>query len=182
MEEWKTIKGFDGKYQVSNTGKIKSLKCKNPKIMAKRHNENGYCTIILYENSKGTNFKLHRLVAEYFIPNPENKEQVNHIDGNKDNNTVANLEWCTRSENEIHSFRVLHQKHNMTGAFGKLHPNSIEIDQIDINTGKILKTYYGSLEAQREVKTANQSNIIACCKGKRNQAGGYKWRYHVQTF
>jgi hypothetical protein len=178
-EKWAAIEGFNGEYKISNLGRIKSYKMKNPKIMAIRHNENGYCTIALYKNAKGYNFKIHRLVAMAFIPNPKNKEQVNHKDGNKDNNKEYNLEWCTRSENEIHSFRVLKQKHNMRGKTGEKHPNVKKIEQIDIKTGNTVNVFYGSLEAQRHIQTVNQSNIIACCKGKRNQAGGYGWRYHV---
>ena len=132
----------------------------------------------LYKNAIGKNCRVHRLVAEAFIENPENKPQVNHIDGNKQNNAITNLEWCTRSENEIHSFRVLHQKHNMRGKFGKPHPNSRIILQIDPDTNKVINKFYGSHEAQR-ITGIHSANILCCCSHRTNRqyAGGYKWEF-----
>lgn len=107
MEEvWKHIKGYEGKYQVSNLGRIKSFyKCKDGKVIKPLSNTNGYLYIALSKGNR--NYKrllIHRLVAETFIPNLDNKPQVNHIDGNKHNNAVSNLEWVTGSENQIHSY------------------------------------------------------------------------------
>jgi len=86
-------------------------------------------------------------------------------------------EWCTRSENEIHSFRVLHQKHNFTGRFGKLHPKSKKVAQINLENGSVVSVYNGLMEAARIVKTTNESNISACCRGIRSKAGGYGWKF-----
>ena len=105
MEEiWKDIKDYEGLYQVSNFGRIKSTKMKFGKqyietIMQPSMTVWGYCRVCLIKDKKGKNKYVHRLVAETFIPNPENKPQVNHIDSNKLNNNVSNLEWVTAKEN-----------------------------------------------------------------------------------
>lgn len=108
MEEWVDIKGFNGKYQVSNTGKVRSLCYKNPRILStgKTGKYRNYLEVKLYKDGRGTgkNYKVHRLVAEAFLPNPDNKPQVNHIDGNTFNNDVSNLEWVTDSENQKHAW------------------------------------------------------------------------------
>ena len=114
-EEWRDIDGYEGLYKVSNTGKIKSTdrilymgknyvpsKVKG-KLIKTRISKNGYVLVTLSSKSKTRHFYVHRLVAETFIPNPENKREVNHIDTNKLNNDVSNLEWVTSSENKIHA-------------------------------------------------------------------------------
>lgn len=112
-EIWASVVGYEGLYEVSNLGRVKNLKRKVPfwrgmrtipeRILQNHINEYGYVYVRLYENAKGRNIKLHRIVAEAFIPNPTNKRCVNHIDGNKQNNTVENLEWVTHSENMQHA-------------------------------------------------------------------------------
>lgn len=116
-EIWKDVIGFEGMYQVSNLGNVKSLdrfvysgrnktriqhgKPKKPTI-----NQDGYSYVLLYKNNKIKQSLNHRLAAIAFIPNPENKETVNHIDGDKNNNNISNLEWCTMSENVKHAWRT----------------------------------------------------------------------------
>lgn len=101
-------------YQISNLGQVKSLgnrsNHKEEKILKSNKNNKGYCKVILFKDSKYKAFFLHRLAAQAFIPNPNNLPQVNHIDGNKSNNCIDNLEWCTNRENVIHSYRFLRKE------------------------------------------------------------------------
>ncbi len=110
MEIWKDIVGYENKYQVSNLGNIKSLETwtgdkyiKREKLLKNILYGNSYYYVSLSKNGKVKRFKVNRLVAQAFIPNPKNKPQVNHIDGNKLNNKADNLEWCTQSENMKHA-------------------------------------------------------------------------------
>lgn len=109
MEEiWKDIKEYEGIYQVSNLGRVKSLKhSKEGKLLKGRVTGKGYLSVALFRNSVRKSNSIHRLVAEAFIPNPENKPEVNHIDENKLNNDVSNLEWVTSKENSNHGTRNL---------------------------------------------------------------------------
>ena len=110
MEIWKDIVEYEGIYQVSNLGRVKSIH------NTYTHNQNGmripstvgcgYLAVALYKNSKGKNHKIHRLLAQYFIPNPHNYKCVNHIDGNKLNNSLDNLEWCTSAHNNKHAWDI----------------------------------------------------------------------------
>ena len=117
MEIWKDIKGYEGLYQISNFGKVKSLareKFGNGKSIIKTKeiilkagiNSGGYYTVVLHKNSKGTSTKVHRLVAEHFIKNPKNNLFVNHINAIKTDNSIENLEWCTHLENMQHANRL----------------------------------------------------------------------------
>lgn len=123
MEEWRDIPGFEGYYQASNLGRIRSvdrtvirhggyraagkpIRYKG-KIISPHVNSSGYYLVTLYKRRKGTAKYVHILVATCFIENTENKREVNHIDGNKLNNSVENLEWVTSSENKLHAIRVL---------------------------------------------------------------------------
>lgn len=116
-KKWKEIKGHEGKYIISNYGEVISLpryKQNNSKLQyvdpkeIKRYvnPKNGYVYVQLWNNSKYKNIRLHKLVAETFIPNPNNLPQINHKDGNKENNRIDNLEWCTASYNILHSYKI----------------------------------------------------------------------------
>lgn len=120
IEVWKAVEGYENLYQVSNLGNVKSLDREvtyssgvvtlHKGKTLKQDTARGYKRVTLSENGKTKRFQVHRLVAMHFVENPEDKPHVNHLDGNKANNVVDNLEWCTASENEQHSFKVLGKK------------------------------------------------------------------------
>ena len=112
-EEWRPVKGFEGYYEVSNLGRVRSLdrvdsvgRVRIGKILKQSAKNNGYMHLVLSANGIKKNAHAHRLVAQAFIPNPLNKMDVNHIDGDKTNNKVDNLEWATRSENQKHAYDI----------------------------------------------------------------------------
>ena len=104
-EEWKDIKGYEGLYQISSFGRMRSLRFNKIKILTFNSNRNYYAFKFSINNIKEIK-QIHRLVAEAFIPNPHNLPYINHKDGNKHNNNVKNLEWCTASENVKHAYRT----------------------------------------------------------------------------
>lgn len=105
-EIWRVVVGYDGCYEVSNVGNVRRLPHRGRpiKMLSAFKEPKRYVRVVLHLNNKGKSSRVHRLVAKAFIPNPENKPFINHIDGNKHNNLVSNLEWCTQSENVIHSY------------------------------------------------------------------------------
>lgn len=181
-EIWKEIKGYEGMFAVSNLGRVKSLARrvsnhtgfinKPERILKPIKDIKGYLRVYLSKNNKNKFTPIHRLVSFAFIPNPENKPQVNHIDGNKQNNHVENLEWCTNRENSIHAIRMGLNDHSK---YESGRPKR-KVNQIDISTGKIIKTFNSIADASREFKT---SNIGECCRGKygRKTVCGYKWEF-----
>ena len=117
QEQWKPIEGYNGDYLISNHGRVRSLKCHKDRLMPLTKQRKGYYYVMLWDSNeqKATCRRVNRLVAQAFIPNPDNLPEVNHIDGDKANNHASNLEWCTRSHNVKHSFDTgLKQPHYMT--------------------------------------------------------------------
>ena len=161
MEEeiWKDIEGFEGKYMVSNWGRVKSLnynKTGKERIMKPHDNGYGYLDVQLYKDGKVKHCRVNRLVAMAFIPNLDNLPEVNHKDENKYNNCVDNLEWCTSQYNTEYSQ-------------GKA---VIGINKV---SGLILE-FPSNMEASRQTGIAQQ-NICACRKGRQKSAGGFYWYY-----
>lgn len=174
------INGFPD-YYVTDVGCVYS-RCSN-----KKHNQqarikklrttslrNNYLYVDLYKGKKATRFYIHRLVAAAFIPNPDNKPEVNHKNGVKTDNFVENLEWVTAAENNIHAYRHLGRVGPCRGMLGKDNPRSKVIQQI--KDGRVVAEYYGTGEANRKTGIS-RFNIASCCCGKRKTAGGYNWKH-----
>lgn len=178
VEIWKDITGYEGIYQVSNYGNIKSLSrkigavLKKDRIMIPAMN-NGYCQLVL-ENKEGKRklHRVHRVVAQMFLPNPENKSQVNHKNGIRNDNHVSNLEWCTPSENLFHSYQKLNRKPptSLKAMFGKVNPMS---KPIVCSNGK---QYDCINDAARDLKVF-AANISKVLNNERFHTGGYKFKY-----
>lgn len=169
-EIWKDVKGFEGLYQVSNLGRIKSLQfyvrgmyIKREKILKPCDNGNGYKIIYLMKNKKRNVRYIHRLVAIAFIKNPKNYKCINHKDENKKNNCVENLEWCTHKYNN-----------NYGNHKSKISKSRMKrVIQYDKNMN-LIKIWDGVRLAMKEMKSYH---ICSCCKGKIKYSGGYIWRY-----
>lgn len=178
IEIWKDIKDYEGKYQISNLGNIKSLPRQmgfysnsNIKIINGYIKKEGYFQVDLYKDNHRKKFYTHRLVAKAFIYNPNNYPQINHKDENKSNNTVDNLEWCTAKYNINYGSRTENAKKNKIN-HSKL---SKKILQYDINNN-FIKEFPSSMEIQRELGLFSTS-IIRNCKRKTKTVGGFIWKY-----
>ena len=176
MEIWKDVPGYIGLYKVSNYGRVKSVK--KSLVLKTCGSGNRYKTVALCNGMRKT-FRVHRLVAAAFIPNPDNKPCVDHIDGDKSNNRADNLRWVTTKENcnnPITKSR-LNKKigEYMVGRLGGLHQRAKQIAMYSI-CGDLIKTFLSVKDAQRETGL-NDSNIVKCCKGIKKTCGGYIWAY-----
>ena len=160
-EIWHDIDGYEGLYQISNKGNVKSLKWGKERILRPGIDAYGYYQIILCNDNVRKTFKLHRLVAQAFIPNLYNKPQVNHLDENKKNNCVDNLEWATAKENINYGTRNERASRKIL-QYSK--------------SGEFIREWQGALEVERVLGIDN-SHINACCRGKRKSAGGFIWKY-----
>lgn len=173
-EIWKDIKGYEGCYQISNLGNTKSLeryvntngnskRLVKEKILKKTIDNTGYYVVSLWKNNKHSRPHVHRLVAETFIINQNNKPYINHIDGDKLNNNINNLEWCTPKENNIHAYQL------------GLNPSCKKVNQYDLN-GNYIKTWDSIKDANDYYKT---THISECCNpdSKRNIAKGFLWKH-----
>lgn len=166
-------------YYVTDNGDVYSRTHHNGWRIKKLSPEtlrNGYLKLLICKNGVKKPCYVHRLVAETFIPNPDNKPEVNHKNGNKADNRVENLEWATRKENMQHRSNVLGFKGSkkLLGKCGKDCAKSKIVEQI--KDGKVINEFFGTAEAYRETQIS-QGNISACCRGARNYAGGFVWRY-----
>jgi hypothetical protein len=183
-ETWKEIPGFDGRYEVSSHGRIRTYSNgrwgnkTHGRIMTLKRNPAGYSFVALHKPFGGGKCEyhmVHRLVAKMFIPNPENKETVNHIDGNKTNNNVENLEWATHSENSIHAVRTGLSTPSQRQNDVTIQRCSIPVIMLDKNMN-LLANYENAKQASIQTGT-DHSSIIKCCRGKLRTANGFVWRY-----
>lgn len=168
----KTIKGYEN-YSISSNGVVKNERTNKIKIPTSNYSGKGYLYVDLYNKGKKKRFYIHRLVAQYFISNKENKPYVNHKDGNPKNNTVENLEWCTPLENVIHASKIIKTMKQYEIANNN---RKKSIYQIDLNTNKIINSFNSIREAERGTGIPS-SNIIGVLKHRQNRTKSYTWQY-----
>lgn len=159
MEIFTDIYGYEGLYEVSNLGRIRSLNYKGTgqeKILSPGFDKDGYLYVCLCKNGEKKRYFIHRLVAQAFLPNPNNYSQVNHKDENKLNNNVDNLEWCTAQYNSEYSLAK-------------------QVGQYDLN-GNLIAIWKSTMEIQRQLGFLN-CNISSCCTGRIKTSHGYIWKY-----
>ena len=168
-EIWKPINGYEGLYEVSDFGRVKSLanKFTRKEKILKSSNNSYYSAVALCGGEKLKLFRIHRLVAEAFISNPKNKKTVNHKDGNKTNNFWKNLEWATAKENMQHAFKT-----------GLSNNDFCKKSVVQIKNGKTVKIWESATEAGRNLKI-HRCNISACCRAEQKIAGGFQWRFSL---
>ena len=185
-EIYKDVKGYEGLYQVSNLGNIKGLKrqiqvYKNryrtvpEKIMTKEIDTSGYLVCNLSINGIRRKKKIHRLVAIAFIPNPQNKPQINHKDGVKSNNKVTNLEWCTSKENMNHAVKSGLKKATWLGKGGPDHFLSKQVEKYDLNMNYICD--YPSVTIAAKKMGIHAGNISKAARGIKKTCSGFIWKY-----
>lgn len=194
MEEeiWRPIDGYEGRYEVSSIGRIKSLSRKSwnghgimilrERILAPGINSRGYETVNLYINGKRNNVLVHQIVAKTFIPNPEGKPCIDHINTNRRDNHIKNLRWCTQAENcnNILSRKKISEanrgeKHPMWGKRGADNPFSHPVSQFT-KDGVYIKTFPSVLDAAKEINAGRHLIYRVLC-GARKSCRGFMWRY-----
>ncbi len=185
-EIWKGIKDYEG-YAVSNIGRVKSLnynRTGNERVLKTKRDKYGYLYANLYKDGVQKTFLVHRLVAEAFIPNPENKPFIDHINTIRDDDRAENLRWCTCKENcnnpitrQKNSEARKGEKALWYGKCGTLHPTSKPVIGVNKITGEEVR-FANAREAERALGISH-SSITQCCKGSKhyNSAGGYEWMY-----
>ena len=160
-EEWRDVVGYEGLYQVSDQGRVKSFKWNKERFLKPSMDKDGYLLVTLCAGGKRKTLKVHRLVCEVFHENPDNKPQVNHINEIKTDNRASNLEWCTCKQNVNHGSRNERV--------------SKPVGQYSLD-GKLIKLWPSTMEAERQAGF-NHGNISQVANGKYKQAYGCIWRY-----
>lgn len=178
-EIWKDIEGYEGLYQVSNLGRVKSLerrvRAKKPgttqrikeRIRKFSYTTEGYAYVVLSKEGVHKTILVHRLVADAFVPNPDNLPCVNHKDEDKKNDTSDNLEWCTYSYNN--TYKDVHRRRNLDNVKRMVIQYDLEMNEI--------KRWSLMSDACREYNIG-PGNMAKCCKGERVHCAGFKWRYY----
>ena len=185
-EIWKDVAEYEGFYQVSNKGNVRSVARKDSRghrcggrILKPKYDRYGYLHVALYKNGKSKAKTVHRLVAEVFLPNPENSPQVNHMDEVKDNNELSNLEWCTHKYNMNYGTQIERAAQ----------ARSKKVKAVNIKTGEVV-TFKSTVEAER--KGYSNGNVSSACKGAYKASNGkliggdgrtykgFRWYYDVE--
>lgn len=187
-EIWKPIPGYEGLYEVSSTGRVKSLtrningRTYTGRMLKLVADRNGYIRVKICRKRIIERLLVHRIVAIAFLPNPENKPIVDHIDGNPQNNNAKNLRWATQKENQNNPVSLCRFRQAKAGKFipdwirQKGNASARKAIVMLDNNGNELATFASLTQAQKKTKIA-ASSISAVCKNKRPSAGGYKWKY-----
>ena len=168
-EEWRDIEGYEGLYQVSDQGRVKSFKWNKERFLKPSMDKDGYLLVNLCAGGKPKTLKVHRLVCEAFHENPDNKPQVNHVNEDKTDNRACNLEWCTRIENMNFGTR------NSRAGKAIAKANSKQTGQYTLDM-ELIKVWPSAREAERKTGF-DQSTISKVARGKYKQAYGYIWKY-----
>lgn len=182
MEEWRAIEGYEGLYEVSTKGRVKSLNWKNMReekcLFLKKHNK-GYLQVELANGNGKKTFLVHRLVAKAFIENPNGFRMVNHKDENKTNNCVENLEWCSNSYNVLYSIARRKTRTNRVSTRKGCRFHGANSEKRIVQTkhnGEVVRVWADSRTIFLETGMSDWS-ISECCRGNRKTAYGFKWRY-----
>lgn len=175
-ETWKAIPGYEGLYEVSNLGRVKSLDYnhtgKDGILKPENSTHGGYLRVHLCKDGKTRNLRVHRLVAEAFLPNPNNLETVNHKDEVKTNNVVDNLEWMSQKDNNNYGTRNMRASETNINNLGV----SKAVQMLDKQTGELLGTF-SSIRVAERVTGISRYGICLCCRSKQKSAGGFLWQY-----
>lgn len=191
-EIWKPVVGFDGLYEVSNLGSVRSLcryvngfngkKLKKGKKLKTTINIQGYCVVDICYKNKRKQYRVHRLVAEAFIPNPENKPYIDHINTIRSDNRVENLRWVTAQENRNNELTKIKcselqkgEKGYWYGCTGSSNPHAKAVKQYTLD-GEYLCTFDSIVDAHKALNV-EKSHIYQCCKGIYKSSLGYRWEY-----
>ena len=180
-EIWKDIKGYEGIYQISDCGRVRSIHfgpknhglSSEPRIMRTPRSSSGYLHVQLYKDHKPTTKLVHILVAEAFVDNPHGKPEINHIDGNKSNNTSSNLEWVTKSENLKHAARTGLRINPNKGKFGADNHVSVPVLQYDLD-GNFIRKWDSQTEAANCLGI-HSVNISHCACGRIKMSRNFIW-------
>lgn len=173
MEEiWKNVNGFEGIYEVNNVGIVRTVK--SGFLRKLQLAPNGYYSVTLKLNGKSYRKDVHRIVALAFLPQIEGKNWVNHIDNNKLNNNIDNLEWCTPKENMLHCMK--NGRFRPENGLKKAIENNKKTVYQYSKDGELINIFNSMNDAVRETNT-QQSQISRCCNNKSKTANGYIWRF-----
>lgn len=176
-EQWKDVKGYEGLYSVSDQGRIRSEITKDGngnKLILSQRKRDGYCVVTLRKDRKNKEYRVHQLVMKAFItnPDPENYTMINHINEDRSDNRVENLEWCDAKHNN--NCGTVNERRSKILREKSLLKKRVQC--YDKETGSFFREYLGIREAAREMKI-DMANISRCIKGKQKSAGGYTWKY-----
>ena len=166
MEEiWCPIKGYESQYQVSDKGRVRSLKFGKERILKPGRDDGGYLLVSIWKNGEKKMCKVHRLVSQAFIPNPDNLPEVNHKDEDKTNNKVSNLEWCDRKYNQNYGTGIQRMAE-------KLSKSVLQFTK----DGEFVKEWKSATDVKRNLGYS-KGNISSCCTGKLKSAYNFIWKF-----